>query len=166
MCQAFQKLRVPLPAAYTNALKRGKQTIWNIAVAKPEKSLQESPFAGKCNMRLTRVRFFAPGAKTTSGVLEGNLDQLGSEDMNNQDAEEFHFSHAIVGCLFVYNLATGSPTIDGNIGEESEKLFANVGPFSLWRITTSENLNPGLDLSAVTDSYLEFDGTFQAFPPS
>ncbi|CAJ0549929.1 Ff.00g065240.m01.CDS01 [Fusarium sp. VM40] len=163
--QSFKRLQVPLSPSYISSFKKSKQTIWTINIAKPNESLLDNPFAGKSNVRLIYVRFYAPGAKTSTGSLQANIAHLGSEDIYNQSGESFHFSHSIINCHFAYKIGTGSITTDGDIGTKSEGIYANVGPFTLWQITTTEDLSPGLDLSAVTGAYLEFDGTFQAFPP-
>lgn len=140
--QSFKSLQVPLSPSYISSFKKLKQTIWTINIAKPNESLLDNPFAGKSNVRLIYTRFYAPGAKTSTGSLQVNIARLGSKDIYNQSGESFHFSHSIVNCLFAYEIGTGSITIDGDIGTESEGIYANVGPFTLWQITTIEGLNP------------------------
>lgn len=170
--QNFTGIRVPLTPEQLIFFQKGKPIVMKIEAATSRSTIQDNKFAGKCNVRLTKVRFFVTGpdaSKVTSdGKLQVNIKHMGSEVFYTQSHREFQFTHSAVDILFVYNTAdnsyNGPGCVEGDIGSKTEKMFANVGPFTLWQINVDPALNMDLDLGKVSGAYLEFDGKFQAFP--
>ncbi|EAW17007.1 uncharacterized protein NFIA_003630 [Aspergillus fischeri NRRL 181] len=123
-------------------------------------------FNGKADVRLTKVRFFAKGAKTDNHRLEVKLTHTGKETIVNNRLKRFYFRHDPLKVTFRYNTesskAEGDDVVDGNIAWPTENDFALPGPFTQWKIEIRNAVNKNMDLSGVQSSYLEFDYQFQS----
>lgn len=62
----------------------------------------------------------------------------------------------------VASASSGPGTSDGTMGSATEDDFSLVGPFTTWRIEIRTEDNPGLDLSKITEAYMEFDCQYRA----
>ena len=125
----------------------------------------DNAFKDKADIRLTKVRFFAPGAKTDTNRLEAKITHSGKETIANNRLKRFKFSHDPIKVTFRYNMETmkaeGDDTVDGNISWPAENDFALPGPFTQWKIEIRDTVNKNLDLSDVSSAYLEFDYQFE-----
>ncbi|KAI9040187.1 uncharacterized protein KD926_008510 [Aspergillus affinis] len=123
-------------------------------------------FRGKADVRLTKVRFFAPGAKTDNHRLEVKLTHTGKETVVNNRLKRFSFTHDPLKVTFRYNTETnkvhGDDVVDGNIAWPTENDFALPGPFTRWKIEIRNAVNKNMDLSGVQSPYLEFDYQFES----
>lgn len=128
-----------------------------------------NPFEGMADVRLTRVRFFLPGAKTTSGLLHVTMTHMGDDTLLSPNNHSIEFSHRTIAVDFKYDIKSGSYAVPGkdtrdgvigNLGDREE--YCLPGPFTSWRINFKD-YNPGLDLSEVNDAYMEFEGVYRPF---
>ncbi|KAK6544734.1 hypothetical protein TWF694_001419 [Orbilia ellipsospora] len=137
-------------------------------------------FEGMANVRLTQVRVWLPGAMVKLDAVERqpittNITHLGKEIMVPPIGETMLFDHDAVDIDFTYeskglvtkmdiksNAAMGRQSIDsdyrGGDSPPTEDSFAPIGPFTTWRIVLDAARNPGLDLSRVSQGFMEFSG--------
>ncbi|KAJ4269007.1 hypothetical protein NW762_003080 [Fusarium torreyae] len=124
-----------------------------------------NPFAGMANVRLLRARCYLQGATCTpSNTLHLTLTHSGIEVLIDHTARDYEFKHkSQIVSTFKYHLETGEIVLDSTIGNNREKSgYALVGPFVTWRLDINKDYNEGMDLSGVSDGYLEFEGYFQS----
>lgn len=123
--------------------------------------LTDNALKDKADIRLTKVRFFAPGAKTNSKRLEAKVTHSGKEIIANNRLKRFEFTHDPIKVIFRYNMETmkaeGNDTVDGNISWPAENNFASPGPFTQWKIEIQDTVNKNLDLSGVSSAYLKIE---------
>ncbi|KAH6604997.1 serine protein [Trichoderma cornu-damae] len=136
--------------------------------------VEAKEFVGMADIRLTKVRVFFAGAETEAAVdgngdkhtLHVTLTHMGDEVLTTTSGASFKFTHASLQVGFKYILEngayTGPGTLPGVIGSDTEKDgYALVGPFATWLIDVKKEYNPGLDLSRVTDVWMEFEGEYR-----
>ncbi|KAL7787097.1 hypothetical protein V8C37DRAFT_391001 [Trichoderma ceciliae] len=136
--------------------------------------VEAKEFAGMADIRLTKVRVFFTGAKTGATIggkgqkhtLQVKLTHMGDEVLTTTSAANFKFTHATLEVGFKYILEdgtyTGPGTLSGIIGSDAEKdRYALVGPFATWQIEIKKAYNSGLDLSGVTEAWMEFEGEYR-----
>lgn len=141
-------------------------------------------FESRIDIRLSQIRLWLPGvkmrAKEGRKLLLIRLIHLGDEvirDRGSNGPKDFYFNHDPVTINFGYdstNVATREQaTSDVVFGQQSiqndhyiggtidKPRLALLGPFTTWRISieTDQYVNPELDLSGVTEAFLEFHGT-------
>lgn len=129
-------------------------------------SKDDSSFADHANVRLSKVRVWIKGAKTTDDVIRVDIKHTGKESIVDSFNKKFDFQHDKRFTNFEYNLKDHSISQDGNIGYENmgeKELYSLVGPFATWNIEVSKKHNSGLDLSKVTEILVEFHGSSYAF---
>jgi len=139
-------------------------------------SAKENAFHRMANVRLTKVRAWLPGMKTSKKYpkIYILLEQLGDEtivDANKSDDDDSKsqvgFTHQSKRILFTYDGTAYGPKketyenvkADGDLGD-NEEVYASIGPFATWRITIDPQDNPDLDLRHLSKIHLEFHGTF------
>lgn len=124
------------------------------------------PFAGLANVRLTTVRVYVEGARTSNDQLHVSIMHGGYETVVSQANSAMSFIHKPLSVTFQYELTQpDSISIDGTIGRTTANdNFALIGPFTTWSVKVDPGLNVGLDLSQVTQVIIEFSGTCSAFP--
>jgi len=128
-------------------------------------TLLENPFAGKANVRLTKVRVWVTGAKTRNNNLQIKITHNGHEKIISKEGETYVFAHESINRIFEYSLVNKElPIIDGDIGlRNGNRTYALVGPFTWWTITIDPNDNPGLDMTQVSGVDMAFQGQCYAF---
>lgn len=159
---------VPLTDDDIEALKANEEeTAFKIIICLPpctqDTTKANSPFSGMADVRLTRVRLFLDGAKTTDGVLAIGIEHLGSETVVDMRDETHEFVHDAVNVTFQYEPATGKIHSDGIIADAVRDTYALPGPFAAWQISVSKVSNEELDLSGVTKGWFEFSGIHRSF---
>lgn len=125
------------------------------------KETSEGPFLNMANVRVTHVRAYIKGAKTTSGMINLTITHTGSEQIISPDNKLFRFEHASISKTFKYAIATEQIELDATFqftDSNDDKNLALVGPYTFWRITVDPNHNEGLDLLQVTEVELDFRG--------
>lgn len=160
--QIYSGAKFPLEKDGVEKIKEsGKKGIL-LAVNVP---LTAAIFYGKADVRLTKVRFFAPGVETDNHRLEVRLTHSGKETIVDSHKKQFSFRHDPLKVTFRYNtetnMAEGNDVIEGNINWPTENDFALPGPFTTWKIEIGDTVNKNLDLSGVQSAYLEFDFQFE-----
>ncbi|KAG9571059.1 hypothetical protein KCU71_g713, partial [Aureobasidium melanogenum] len=141
---------------------------------------EQSPFAGRSNVRISQVRAWLPGITSKSGrrQLTVELVHEGNEAITDPDDVVFSFNHAPIHLAFEYDwrrvrsfaemrqeAATARQVLpsDSSSGNANVRVQAAFGPFSTWRITLRESINGELELGDnVEEAYLEFCGS--SFP--
>jgi hypothetical protein len=131
-----------------------------------------NPFADMCNVRLTSVRLFVEGVKLTDpdGILHIDIWHSGSEHIVDETRFPLAFIHDGHRTQFRYRISDKAygpsvpGTSDGIIGVVGGDR-ALVGPFTSWKIDLLASMNPGLDLSAITGVWFEFEGFYEALGP-
>jgi hypothetical protein len=165
--QPFQARQYKLTKKQLYEVRKFDRILITIPVALPSMGANDHPLHGMANIRLTKARFFAMGAKTANNKLFVRLQHGGEEKIVRTDGLEVSFQHSQIPIDFCYDLVTGSYQgkgfIDGDIGVSATKEYALVGPFATWQIDITEANNPGLDRNEITEAYLEFEGQFSAF---
>jgi hypothetical protein len=139
------------------------RVIVTLPLCKQETEKADSPFAGMADVRLTHVRLFLEGAKTTDGVLAIGIEHMGSETVVDMRDETHGFVHNAIDVTFQYEPATGKIHSDGIIADAVQDTYALPGPFAMWQISVSKVSNDALDLSGVTKAWFEFSGTHRSF---
>lgn len=139
----------------------------------------ESPFAGKSNVRISQVRFWALGISLDKDVpsLSVDIKHSGTETIVSPNGDAIVFAHDPVQMTFEYRWETVRQKEDireSHVTSEqilatdltpmsaTSKVQSPIGPFATWTITIDAALNPGLNLAGLQDAYLEFCGT--SFP--
>jgi len=128
-----------------------------------------SPFAGMANVRVSTARPWVIGATTTSGNLKVNITHTGPETIVDTSNTAFFFTHRSIVGLFEFVIGTKTILLDasgfGVIESGTDDAdFAPPGPFAVWTVTIDPDLNPGLDMSGVTEVDIEFCGAVYPFP--
>ncbi|KAL7800149.1 hypothetical protein V8C37DRAFT_364274 [Trichoderma ceciliae] len=157
--QHFNRKPYPLTADLPSIKKSGSKGV-RLYVDIP---LTYSGFLRMADVRLDKVRCFVEGAKTKSGKLRVSLTHSGNEVIMDGSKKKHEFTHQPISAEFAYDLKTlsfdGVDTSDGEISRQKDG-YAPIGPFTQWKIDIPLETNDGLDLSGVTNAYLEFDGEF------
>lgn len=143
-----------------------------------------SVFAAMANVRLSQVRFWLIGAAVqpqsnlNRELLTVEIEHLGQETLVAPSGQSFNFNHDAVNLQFIYDTASVSsiqdcgPSIvfsteeieqDYTGGQPTQSSIAPLGPFTTWRVQIKETENFGLDLSKVTEGYMEFCGRNMPF---
>lgn len=137
-------------------------TTISVPYADLQSSIDDNPFAGNADVRVSNVRVYLEGAKTADNILRLTIQHMGDENMVTVYNEKRHFTHNRLVFAFEYNLKTGAVLVDKFVdGENSE--YALPGPFATWRIGVSTLSNKQLDLSGVTKAWFEFSGYSRMF---
>lgn len=167
--QIFPKIKVPVPDRQLSFWKRSKdmKVMIKIPPAMKLTSLEDNPFAGKCDVRLKTVRFFAKGVTGKTTTLKVVLTHLGVETIVDSNDVAHPFTHEKVKLDFEYNTADMTydfASTDGNIGKQSTSdVYALVGPFASWLVEIVPQYNPGVSLQGVTSAWFEFNGEYYTF---
>jgi hypothetical protein len=128
---------------------------FTIAPAFRTTTKDQSPFYGMADVRITRVRVWVEGARTSDNELTVLLTQLGQETIVNLQNQALEFVHSEVGTRLVYDLNSKLVRSGGDIRLPESK-YAAVGPFGTWVVKVLTRDNRGLDLSAVKEVRVEF----------
>ncbi|OTB13542.1 hypothetical protein K445DRAFT_64581 [Daldinia sp. EC12] len=123
----------------------------------------DNPFADCADVRLSRVRFYVKGAKTSDDMLDVSLEHMGNETVIDVNDGVHVFIHNPLHFKFQYNLDTGAIQTDGDMASLVNKELALPGPFAQWKITVNDSYNNDLDMSEVTDAWFEFSGWSRSF---
>ncbi|KAI0852847.1 hypothetical protein F5Y00DRAFT_272480 [Daldinia vernicosa] len=123
----------------------------------------DNPFADCADVRLSRVRFYVKGAKTSDSMLDVSLEHMGNETVVDVNDGLHVFVHNALHFKFQYNLDTGAIQTDGDMASLVNKELALPGPFAQWRIAVNDSYNNDLDMSEVTDAWFEFSGWSRSF---
>lgn len=169
--QKFPPIKIPMPDRQLSFWKRSKdmKVMVKIPAAMKETSLDDHPFAGKCDVRLNTVRFFAEGVTVTgkTDMLRVNLTHLGVETIVDAKNKAHSFTHDQVKLDFEHNITDmtyNEKITEGNIGKQSTKdVYAHVGPFASWIVEAVPQYNPGVSLKNVTAAWFEFTGEYYPF---
>jgi hypothetical protein len=163
----FTGLPFHLDEANVNELRLTTETVLRIPTNSTGMNGKGFPFVGMNNVRLTKVRFWLPGATSSDGVLRVKLLHMGQETIVDKDGVEHDFQHEQIPFNFQYHIASNGKfvegelnTIDGEIGRETKSDYALGGPFTTWKISVhSWDTKANFDLSNITGAYFEFHGT-------
>ncbi|GES63467.1 hypothetical protein NFIA_003630 [Aspergillus terreus] len=151
--------------------ERAKDDIINLFIEIPADPAKRPPstFSHMADIRVTAVRFFLPGAVTMNEkdkLLQLSITHPGTEKIMDRMENTMTFTHAPLTVQFTYASQTlkydGPGTSDGTMGSATEDDYSLVGPFTTWRIEIRAEDNPGLDLSKITEAYMEFDCQYRA----
>ena len=134
-----------------------------IPAARSTTKKADSPFADCADVRLSRVRFYVKGAKTSDNMLNVSLEHMGNETIIDSRNNVHVFVHNAIDFKFRYNLETGAIQTDGDIASLINQELALPGPFTQWIITVNEKYNRDLDMSGVTEAWFEFAGWSRTF---
>jgi hypothetical protein len=185
---AFESLARPMQKFPTENKRRGLKILLNDKTApdviadlkdrnvaefslEPGKPPAHAVFAGLANIRITRVRPWVKGMKSNNKIHHIIITHMGKESIVRPDGHIMEFSHTPVPTTFLYNAKKGlgkwkSIEEDGTIVEtEGDKTFAQIGPFTRWRIGIYPNHNNNLDLSGLEEIILEFHGGNHTIDP-
>ncbi|KAJ7714460.1 hypothetical protein B0H14DRAFT_3015165 [Mycena olivaceomarginata] len=138
-------------------------------------------FDGCCNIRIYRVRFVFIGLRTATKLERGEsvfvrttLVHSGNDTIMDRSGKTFSFDHDGVSTPYSFRLESdGSIKVidDGNVGQADVNAvatsYAAPGPFAEWTVSLKWTLHAngiekdwdGLDLSQVSEAYLDFCGT-------
>ncbi|WPC43926.1 hypothetical protein [Clostridium sp. JS66] len=147
-------------------LKKHNRIMVNISEVVSDTKKIDNPFAGACNIRISKVRVWVKGAKTSDNMLQVNIIHSGTEKIVDSDDTKFCFKHDPRYTLFKYDVTNNQIEQDGDLGwqdTETKENYSLVGPFTHWVIEIDDNWNEGLDLSEVTEVNFEFYGTNYPF---
>jgi hypothetical protein len=137
-------------------------------------TLDENVFLGRYDVRLTKVRFFVEGDinfldDDGDKVIRVSLRHTGKETIVDPNGIPNDFEHNTLHFSFeyLYPFDPQNPQIitDGIMFDSPvpQKLsYALFGPFTVWDIEISQDLNPNLILSGMTGARLEFTGWSKA----
>ncbi|KAF9893518.1 hypothetical protein FE257_010830 [Aspergillus nanangensis] len=159
--QAFTGIKYPLDELDVGGLTASSKG--NIRFMKTINCKTGDPFEGKADVRLTKVRFFAKGAKTDSNQLEITLTHDTTETIYDETGAGHRFSHPKLRVTFSHHTETCAVgDSDGTIGEAKEADgYMLVGPFTSWWIDIRVSNNAGLS-GDITEAWFEFDGEARA----
>ncbi|KAI9932574.1 hypothetical protein ASPWEDRAFT_730450 [Aspergillus wentii DTO 134E9] len=119
-------------------------------------------------------------AVTCQKLLSIELIHTGEDTIQDIHQSAFRFSHEQVIIGFDYDVTkvkslneacTANVFSKQNIQDDhyigdmaGKNSIAALGPFTTWRLSVStDRTNKGLDMSGVTEAYLEFRGTSRAY---
>ncbi|MFD0396551.1 hypothetical protein ACFVHI_00485 [Kitasatospora sp. NPDC127121] len=161
-------LVVKASQAQIDVFRTGNVLMVKLQAVAPATDMATSPFAGKANVRASKVRAWIKGAATTNEHkrLNVQITQSGTEQIVNPHGDVFDFTHARITKTFSYDLGDRTVFQEADFESESDsphKSYATVGPFTTWQIEVRPEDNSSLDLSGVTEVSLEFHGTSYAF---
>jgi hypothetical protein len=140
-------------------LRGGKPGQFRLLLAKPDTQIEDNPFAGMADVRLTHIRCFAKGMKTSDDVHTIEISHPGIEAFVTEDGRQLQFRHSDVQHAFRYNAKTGRSTGNGALDED----HTSIGPFCEWTLAIPAKANAGLDLSGLESITVEFEGTWRKF---
>ncbi|KAF3904403.1 hypothetical protein ABW21_db0203789 [Orbilia brochopaga] len=126
-------------------------------------SKAENPFADCADVRLTRVRFYVKGAKTSDNILDISLEHIGNETMIDTSDGVHAFVHNAIHLKFQYNLDNKTIQTDGDMTSLVKDESALPGPFAQWRVAVNDSYNKDLDMSDATEAWFEFAGWSRSF---
>ncbi|HVT61964.1 MAG TPA: hypothetical protein VHD33_00545, partial [Legionellaceae bacterium] len=159
----------PFNAMQLDFLKDNSEAMVGIPNVTRATVISKNPFAGRCNIRITKVRCWLTGAKSTSSTYKNiiiNITQQGTEKITSRDDDVYNFQHDTRKISFIYDLETGVIETDGDFGVHypgEGTNYALYGPFATWQIEIDPACQDYIDLSDVTDAKLEFFGTCYSF---
>lgn len=158
-----------------NGLSAGKeQTSVVLSNAYASTTLDENVFLGRYDVRLTKVRFFVEGDvrfldNNGDKVIRVSLRHTGKETIVAPNGIPSHFQHNTLHFSFEYlypfdpknpHIITDGIMFDSPVPQKLS--YALFGPFTVWDIEISQDLNPNLILSGITGARLEFTGWSKA----
>jgi hypothetical protein len=152
-------------------LRTTGETTLHLPAVRKSTSIEDSPFAGKCLVRLTKVRAFVKGATTGDSRFSVRIVHGGTHEFVDPADEPIELTSSSVPRDFSYETKESQGrTInviytDGDIGEPKKKgrEYGLVSPFTTWRIVLDKSLNRNLDVSKLSAVDLEFRGQFFPF---
>src|SRR5262249_54861691 len=147
-------------------LKYVKSVLVPIPPVRAKTSSAESPFHGKCNVRIMGVRVWLTFADESAyqGEITIDLTHSGPEQIVSQNDDLFSFVHEPIRKTFQYIAATKGikqEPIFGSLAKDG--MYGLVGPFTRWRIQVNPTQNVGLDISTITGATLVFRGASYDF---
>lgn len=163
-----QGIIVTLDEYTVASLKLSNKFEFEIPPVYSNTNINQSPFAGKANIRLTGIRLLIMGAKTSDNNLTVSIKHTGEEVIIDQQSKNFSFKHKPKLLNFEYDTRKKLNEIDrGTLGwaidSSSTKTYSLIGPFAKWQVEVKDNLNRDLDLSDVKEIIVEFSGTSYPF---
>ena len=170
--QSFAKIVIHLkdhPGAL-QTLRSKEMANFYIQPAGTKTSIENSPFAGLADVRITKVRPWAIGLETGETDHKAHLHHLvmthlGSETVVTPVGEACSFVHEQVDTTVIYDSAaigkdeafTQRGSEDGTLDDPEGKAdFSQIGPFGKWRISILKKHNIGLKLDTLQDVEIEF----------
>ena len=153
-------IELNLSSDQVQALVKHGETYFALAPAVPGEGKDQTPFAGRANVRILKVRPWVTGAKTRDDTLTARITHTGAETIVDRDGSLHPFTHQPVVKLFTYDLKTraisGEDADFGQPGTDNKSSYALLGPFTLWRLQVLSDDNSSLDLTGVTGVRVEF----------
>lgn len=166
--QKFTGFELPLDDAQLLDLKTHGKTVVRVPTNSTGMNGKGFCFKDMNGVRLTKVRFFVPGATSTTNIVRVTLLHMGQETIVDVNNVEHDFQHEKIRTHFQYrlDLAPKFPedtdgTIDGDIGKETGSDYALVGPFTTWHVEVgSPDGAAVVDLGGVNKAYFSFHGYY------
>jgi hypothetical protein len=173
--------RVTHPAAIADWRENGVAIV-AIPVPTAQSTVSENPFSPHANVRLSRVRVWVLGVKTSDGMCRVRARHKGKEWVRGVDNVIVPFSHEPVDFQFVYDWTKVLWNMQKQYVEEPQRALLHgatdgdltlkgdyagsaylplIGPFAEWEITLSDQDNKGLDRSKITTICFDFHGFSQ-----
>ena len=151
-------------------LKQKNVARFTIPPAVRGSKVEESPFVGLANVRITKVRPWVIGMTAADQMHHIVLTHLGKETIVTPDNKKHRFTHGPIATTFIYDASAGvgtddalrkstGPAEDGTIDDpQGRNEYSQIGPFARWQISIRKNHHRNLDLSGVSAIHLEFHG--------
>ncbi len=144
-------------------------------------------FAGCANIRVDKVRLWLMGVSVSADDTGAKpitvvITQLGSETMQNDRRATFNFKHDSVTIPFKFDsngVTSLKDCTDKKILEDQfmanyylgldsprDTSIAAIGPWSTWTFELRQSEHKDLDMTGLTDAYIEFGGYCSPFKVS
>ena len=166
---AFVLTKSESPGLFQTLMKTN-QLSFTIPLVMKSTTESQCVFFDKANVRLAKVRPWVQGAVTDSGVLTVDITHTGAETIVDPTNNPIAFTHAPITKTFKFNTASSTMFEESAIVQDSnfdtpgqESLYAQPGPFTIWRLSINQDYNTGLDLTNVDKITVEFQGNSFAF---
>ena len=162
------------PAVFNGLRTKGRAS-FELPAARGRTMADKNPFAGLSNIRLSSVRCWLSGVSWSLGHgpdVRIELQHQGREMLVQRNDSVVVFRHETVRITLNYDstraldldkVVAASDLQDGDL----KAAIGPIGPFARWWVRADTSLNPGIDLSAVSELTLELHGSAQSFgmPP-
>ena len=180
--QPFDDVTFRVPEIAVESLRQSNSCTFVIPPSNRHTRKAGSPFFGKSNIRLSKVRFYLEGVQKLSANppdllsaigedVQVSITHTGEEQIYSPKNIRHSFVHAPISQQFKYQIGgtVGATVVpqkiitDGDIGTRPEGDFALVGPLTAWKVEVREQLNEQLSFKNVTGAWMEFEGWFHEF---
>ncbi len=139
-----------LTPAIFESLKSGEYTTFRILAPDRDATVDENPFAGMADVRLTHITCTPTEVKTKDTVFTIELTHSGAETFIDEKGREVHLIH---------NPVTLSLTGKDSAEVALDKDHTLIGPFCEWTIKIPKNA----DLTKLESITFGFKGTYRSF---